>query len=305
MSSILVVGSVAFDDVETPFGSVKDALGGSATYFSLSASQFAPVKLVAVVGEDFPREHVDTLAQRGVDLAGLQSAAGKTFRWAGRYDFDLNTAHTLDTQLNVFADFHPVLPPTYADCEYVFLANIDPELQIEVLRQVPNARLRVLDTMNFWIDGKRMQLMDAIGMVDVVLLNEAEARQLAGTNSLLAAARFILNRGPKALVIKKGEHGAVLCADGCYFVAPAYPLDQVMDPTGAGDSFAGGFVGYLCQAGDTSPAAIRRAVVYGSVIASFTVEDFGVARLLRLRPEEISKRYREFYDFTYFDDCRN
>jgi sugar/nucleoside kinase (ribokinase family) len=290
------------DDIETPFGRVREALGGSATYFSLAASHFCPVKLVAVVGADFPAQHVEVLGTRGIDLAGLQIVDGRTFRWAGRYDFDLNTAHTLDTQLNVFADFHPQLPAAYSDADHVFLANIDPELQVEVLRQVSGARLRVLDTMNYWIDGKRNELEDAVGSVDIVLMNEAEVRQFAGVSSLVSAAKRILARGPKALVVKKGEYGAVLFADGCYFVSPAYPLDEVKDPTGAGDSFAGGFIGYLSKTGDYSLDAIRRAVVFGSVVASFTVEDFSVGRLLNLTREEITHRYREFRGFTYFED---
>lgn len=302
MSNVLVVGSVAFDDVETPFGKVTDALGGSASYFSLAATLYSQVNLVGVVGTDFPRSHVSLLREKGVDVRGLQVVAGRTFRWVGRYDDDLNTAHTIDTQLNVFADFRPELPEDYRDSEFVFLANIDPELQIQVLRQVPNARLTVLDTMNFWISGKRGQLVEALGMVDVALLNEAEVRQLAGTYSLIAAAKRVRELGPKVLVVKKGEYGAVVFSDHGYFVAPAYPLENVKDPTGAGDSFAGGFVGYLAQAREVTPAAIRRAVVLGSVVASYTVEDFGVRRLARLSCGEVASRYREFRRFTLFED---
>jgi sugar/nucleoside kinase (ribokinase family) len=299
---VLVVGSVAFDDVETPFGQVKDALGGSASYFSLAASLYSQVNLVGVVGTDFHRAHVDLLREKGVDVRGLQVADGRTFRWAGRYDDDLNTAHTLDTQLNVFAEFRPQLPDDYRQCEFVFLANIDPDLQIDVLRQVPNARLRVLDTMNFWIAGKREKLVEALGMVDVALLNEAEARQLANTYSLITAAKRIRELGPKVLVIKKGEYGAVVFSEHGYFVAPAYPLENVKDPTGAGDSFAGGFVGYLAKVGEVTPSALRRAVVLGSVVASYTVEDFSVRRLTRLNCAEITARYREFKHFTSFED---
>ncbi|MDA8217266.1 MAG: PfkB family carbohydrate kinase [Dehalococcoidales bacterium] len=302
MTSVLVVGSVAFDDIETPFGLAHDTLGGSATYFSLAASTYGTVNLVAVVGEDFPARHVGTLQEKGVDTSGLQVREGKTFRWAGRYEYDLNTAHTLDTQLNVFADFHPHLPERYRDSGFVFLANIDPELQIEVLSQVPRAKLRVMDTMNFWIERRREHLTKAISLVDIVLMNEAEVRQFAGTYSLVAAARQVLALGPKALVVKKGEYGAVLFADSGYFAAPAYPLEEVKDPTGAGDSFAGGFVGYLSSVSEITDDAIRRAIVHGSVIASFTVEDFGVGRLVSLTSEEVSVRYREIRRFTYCED---
>ena len=302
MGEVLVVGSVALDDIETPFGRVKDALGGSATYFSLAARLYSKVNVVAVVGKDFPRCHVELLRAKGVNTEGLHVSDGSTFRWAGRYDYDLNTAQTLETQLNVFADFHPRLPESYARSEFVFLANIDPELQIEVLRQVPRAKLRVLDTMNFWIERKRPQLLEALSQVDVALMNEAEARQLAGTYSLVAAARFIRSQGPDTLVIKKGEYGAVLFADSGYFVAPAYPLEDVRDPTGAGDSFAGAFVGYLSSLDTVTPAAVRRAVVLGSVVASYAVEDFSVGRLAALTCEEVVERYREFRHFTHFED---
>ncbi|MDO8672117.1 MAG: PfkB family carbohydrate kinase [Dehalococcoidia bacterium] len=299
--SVLVVGSVALDNVETPFGKVEDSLGGSATYFATAASAYAPVRLVAVVGHDFPRAHVEYLQSRGVDTAGLEIADGKTFRWAGRYDYDLNVTHTLDTQLNVFADFHPKLPDSFKDSEIVFLANIDPDLQFEVLRQVPRPQLTMMDTMNFWIQGKRDSLIRTIRAVDVVTMNESEVRMFAGTSSLLVGARRILELGPKALIVKKGESGAVLFSHASYFVAPAYPLEEVKDPTGAGDTFAGGFLGYLAKCGDMSPANIRRAVVHGSVVASFTVEDFSIGRLRTLREEEIAARYQEFKHFTHFE----
>jgi sugar/nucleoside kinase (ribokinase family) len=299
--SILVVGSVALDSVETPFGAVGEALGGSATYFSIAASLYAKVKLVAVVGSDFPSRHVELLEQAGVDLTGLQIRDGRTFRWAGRYEFDLNTAHTIDTQLNVFATFHPVLPEAHKDSSYVFLANIDPDLQYEVLQQVKGARLKVMDTMNFWIEGKREALTRTMSAVDVVLMNEAEVRQYADTYSLIAGARKILSLGPRAVVVKKGEYGCVMFADNEYFVAPAYPLEQVKDPTGAGDSFAGGFIGYLAQTDDTSSAAIKRAIVHGSVVASYAVEEFSVERLRTICQQDIDRRYRQFQEFTVFD----
>ena len=298
---VLVVGSVALDTVETPFGRVEEVLGGSATYFATAASLYTRVKIVGVVGHDFPRQHVDFLKARGIDLGGLQVQPGRTFRWVGRYDYDLNTAHTLDTQLNVFADFHPQLPEGYADSKYVLLANIDPDLQIEVLRQVRSPRLTALDTMNYWIKNKRASLEKAISLVDIVLMNEAEARQFAGTHSLVRAAKHILGLGPRALVIKKGEYGSVLFADSTYFVAPAYPLEEVKDPTGAGDSFAGGFMGYLASTERVNTAYLRRAIVHGSVVASFCVEDFSVQRLARITRAEIDQRYQEFRHFTHFE----
>ena len=304
--SILVVGSVALDSVGTPFGQVKDALGGAATYFSTVASLYDRVNLVGVVGTDFPGEHINFLASRGVDLRGLQVAEGRTFRWAARYDFDLNAAETLATELNVFADFRPVLPGEYADSEYIFLANIDPELQMSVLDQVRSPRLIALDTMNYWIESKRAALTEALKRVDIVLVNEAEARQYGGTYSLIEAARRILQLGPQALIVKKGEYGAVLFTDSddltqSYFFAPAYPLERVADPTGAGDTFAGGFVGYLARSGQLTPQAIRQAIVHGSVAASFTVEGFGVDRLRTLTLDDIQQRYEAFKSFTRFE----
>ncbi len=312
--SILVVGSVALDSIQTPFGRVKDALGGAATYFAAAARLYDEVDLVAVVGTDFPPEHIDFFRERGVNLDGLQIAEGKTFRWTGRYSYDMNTAETLDTQLNVFATFHPELPDKYRDAEYVFLANIDPVLQLEVLSQVGQPRLTVLDTMNYWINYRKKTLSQAISAVDIVLINEAEARQYANTFSLMRAARKILNMGPQALVVKKGEYGAVMFANGdvptrSFFFAPAYPLEKIKDPTGAGDSFAGGFIGYLAQQGRTAPQRrgrvtnddIKRAIIHGSVVASFTVEDFGVARLRTITMDEILARYREFKEFTNFE----
>jgi len=305
---------------------VKDALGGSATYFSAAACLYGEVvNLVAVVGRDFPQEHVEFLRNRGVNLDGLQIAAGKTFRWSGRYDYDMNTAETLNTQLNVFATFHPQLPEAYRDAEYVFLANIDPVLQLEVLSQVRQPKLTVLDTMNYWINYRKDALSQAISAVDIVLINEAEARQYANTFSLIRAARKILSQGPKALVVKKGEYGAVMFANGAvptksFFFAPAYPLEKIKDPTGAGDSFAGGFIGYLAQQGHATPHQessvtkdeIKRAIVHGSVVASFTVEDFSVERLRTLTMDEIKGRYRDFKVFSNFeptcpwtDDCEH
>ncbi len=304
--SILVVGSVALDSVQTPFGRVKEALGGTATYFSIAASLYAPVNLVAVVGTDFPQEHIDFLKERGVDLKGLQIVRGKTFRWSARYDYDLGAAETLDTQLNVFASFHPSLPDEYKGSEYVFLANIDPHLQLEVLEQVRNPGLVILDTMNYWINYKKEALTEAMTAVDIVMINEDEARQYANTFSLIRAVREILDLGPQAVVIKKGKYGACMFCDsanpisGCFF-APAYPLEKIGDPTGAGDSFAGGLMGYLARERDISREAIKRAIIHGSVVGSFAVEGFGVDRLRNLTFEEIEGRYQEFKHFTHFE----
>lgn len=298
--SLLVVGSVALDTVETPFGRAEEALGGSATYFSTAASFYTPVKLVAVVGEDFPSHHLEFLRGRQVDLAGLQVAPGRTFRWSGCYEYDLNTAHTRETHLNVFASFHPVLPPGYGDCPFVFLANIDPDLQMEVLRQVGRPRLAALDTMNYWIENKRESLARAVAMVDLVVMNEAEVREFGETPSLLKAARRILDLGPQYLVIKKGEDGAVMVTPSAYFVAPAYPLEEVRDPTGAGDTFAGGFMGYLARCGEPTLAHLRMGLVHGSVLASFTVEDFSLERLRTLTHDEIRRRVDDIKGFNCF-----
>jgi sugar/nucleoside kinase (ribokinase family) len=298
---LVVVGSIALDTLETPFGRAEDALGGSATYFSLAARLFSPVGLVGVVGTDFPRAHVEMLEAHGVDTAGLVAEDGQTFRWSGRYEFDLNVAHTLDTQLNVFADFHPRLPEPYRQAEYLFLGNIHPALQLDVLSQIERPKFVALDTMNFWIDGERAALTRVIEKVDAVLINEAEARQYARTHNLLKAARELMALGPSVVVIKKGEYGSVLFARDCHFIAPGYPLEVVKDPTGAGDSFAGAFVGYLARAGNLDEATLRRAVVHGSAVASFTCEDFSVGRLRSLDAAAVRERCAEFRRFTHFE----
>lgn len=299
MADLLVVGSVALDSVETPFGKVKEVLGGSATYFSYSASFFTQVRLLATVGQDFPTEHVALLRDRGVDVAGLKTSEGRTFRWAGQYGYDLNEAKTLDTQLNVLASFRPVLDERLRRAPFLFLANIDPELQLEVLRQMAERpRLVALDTMNFWIQRKREALLRVLAEGDVVTINDGEARQLAGEPNLVKAARAIAAMGPKTVVVKRGEYGAVMVSNGTFFVIPAFPLESVYDPTGAGDTFAGGFMGYLAGQGDVTGAVLRRAMVYGSVMASFTVEDFSLNRLTRLRREEVDERYRAFHDLV-------
>ena len=298
---ILVIGSVAFDSVETPFGRGDDVLGGSATYFSTSASFFTGVQLVAVVGDDFPEEPKEFLRSRGVDLAGLQTRPGETFRWKGRYGYDLNEAQTLETHLHVFETFHPQLPESYRKAEYVFLANIDPELQLEVLNQVERPKLIACDTMNFWIEGKREALVRTLGHVDILVINEAEVRQLADEANLVKASRAVLAMGPKTLVVKRGEYGVLVFTEHSIFSAPAYPLEEVFDPTGAGDTFAGGFMGYLAATNNLSDETIRKATVFGSVMASFTVEDFSLNRLCKLSWSEVEDRFRRFQTLTAFE----
>ena len=300
--SILVVGSVAFDSVETPFGKADNVLGGSATYFSTAASYFSDVKLVAVVGEDFPDEHIDFLKNKGVDVNGLKRVPGKTFRWQGSYDYDLNEAHTLATHLNVFEKFKPEIPLAYQDTPYVFLANIDPAIQLDVLLQVEKPKFVACDTMNFWIEGKPQDLKRLLSKVDLFVLNEGEAREFAGEPNLVKAAKQILSYGPKTLIIKRGEYGALMFNGNSVFSAPAYPLESIFDPTGAGDSFAGGMMGYLANTDDTSEANIRQAIIFGSVMASFNVEDFSLNRMKTLTLKEIHERYREFKQLTHFED---
>ena len=298
--SILVVGSVALDSIRTPFGEAEDILGGSATYFSVAASFFNDVRMVAVVGEDFPSEHIEFLASRKVDLGGLKRVPGKTFRWQGYYEFDLNDAHTMDTQLNVFEDFDPDIPEEFRDSEYVFLANIHPELQLKVLMQMRSPRLVICDTMNFWIENQREALLETISHVDYILLNDAEARQLSGEPNLVSAGRKLLTLGPQRVIIKKGEHGVVMLGKGVFFSLPAYPLETVFDPTGAGDTFGGGFLGSLSRHPEMREEDIRRSIVYGSVVASFNVESFSCDRLRALTADEIEDRYREFASITFF-----
>lgn len=299
---IVVVGTVAFDTVETPFGRGENVLGGSATYFSTSASFFADVSLVAVVGEDFPAEHVQFLQSRNIDTAGLQRIPGRTFHWTGRYGYDLNEAQTLDTQLNVLTEFKPDLPAPYRAAEYLFLANIDPDLQLEVMAQVQRPKLVACDTMNFWISSKPEALREVLRKVDIVVINEGEARQFTGESNLIKAARAIIALGCKRLVVKRGEYGVLMFTADSVFAAPAYPLEEVFDPTGAGDTFAGGFMGYLANTGDLSEDGIRQAIVFGSVMASFNVEDFSLERMKRLDYREIEARYKSFKSLTTFRD---
>lgn len=299
---IVVVGTVAFDTVETPFGRGENVLGGSATYFSTSASFFTDVSLVAVVGEDFPEEHISFLQSRSIDTTGLQRIPGKTFHWSGRYGYDLNEAQTLDTHLNVLMEFRPDLPESYRDAEYLFLANIDPDLQMEVLQQVRRPKLVACDTMNFWISSKPEALRQVLQKVDIVVINEGEARQFTGEVNLVKAARCIIGLGCKRLVVKRGEYGVLMFTEDSVFAAPAYPLEDVFDPTGAGDTFAGGFMGYLANSGDLTEEGIRQALVFGSVMASFNVEDFSLDRMKRLEYADIESRYKSFKSLTNFRD---
>lgn len=301
---VLVIGSIALDTLETPFGKAEEVLGGAGSYFSLAASVLTPVRLVGVVGADLPERHLETLRSHGVDLQGLQRVQdGKTFRWTGRYEYDMNVAHTLDTQLNVFGDFQPALPPSYRDTEYVYLANITPRLQLEVLEQVENPRFVGLDSMNFWIGNPetKRDLTEVIKRVNAVFMNDAEIRQYTGKYNLFEAARDVLSLGPQVVLMKKGEHGAVAVSREGIFVAAAYPLESVKDPTGAGDSFAGGFMGQIAQSGATSWPGIKRAMVFGSVIASFAVEAFSVDGLLRMTREAIHERYETLRQCTMFE----
>ncbi len=299
--SILVVGSVALDTVETPFGKADDALGGSAIYFSAAASYFAPIRVVGVVGEDFPEERLEFLSKRNVDLTGLESKPGKTFRWGGRYGFDLNSRETLFTHLNVFEDFAPVIPDKYRDSQMVFLANIAPELQLDVLQQIKSPRLVALDTMNFWIEGSLTALKETLMHIHVLIINDSEVRQLAKEPNLVKAVRAIREMGPKVLIVKKGEHGALMFIEDSYFWAPAYPLEFIYDPTGAGDTFAGGFMGYLAKTGELSKENYRRALIFGSTMASFCVEKFSLEKLVDLKDEEIRERFTDFWHMTHFD----
>jgi len=300
--SLLVVGSIAYDSVETPFGKVDDVLGGAAAHFASAASFFAKVKMVGVVGDDYDLANLDFLKAREVDLEGVTRAKGKTFRWKGRYGYNLNEAETLDTQLGVFADFKPELPSEYRKAPYVFLANIHPELQLYVLKQAQNTKLVALDTMNFWIEGERPALKKTLSAVDMVIINEGEVRQLSGEYNLVKAARAVLSYGPSRLIVKRGEYGALMFTEDHIFASPAYPLEAVFDPTGAGDSFAGGVMGHLARTGDLSNNNLRQAIIVGSVMASFHVEDYSMDRNKTLLEAEVHERFRAFRALTEFED---
>lgn len=293
-SPVLIVGSVAFDDLEMPSGTFNDVIGGAATYSSIAASLLGPVRIVGVVGEDFPDAMLADLERRGVETAGIERAKGKSFRWRGRYSPDLASRETLDTQLNVFADFRPKIPASFKSTPVVLLGNIHPALQLEVLAQIDKPRLVVADTMNFWITGEPKLLGDVLKKVDLLVINDEEARQLSGIHNLVKAARDIMKRGPSRLIVKRGEHGALFFdANGAFF-APAYPLEEVLDPTGAGDSFAGGLVGYIARVGDLEPHTMRRAMYFGSALGSFCVEGIGPRRLLEVSRGDLETRMKAF-----------
>lgn len=304
MSSITVVGTVAFDAIETPFGKTDKIVGGAATYISLAASYFLKnINLVSVVGGDFPKQQIALMQSKGINMEGLQIKENeKSFFWAGKYHLDMNTRDTLATELNVLATFDPVMPDSYKNSEFVMLGNLMPQVQMKVLNQMrKRPKLVVLDTMNFWMENSRKELDEVMKMIDVLTINDAEARELSGEYSLVKAAKKILTMGPRYLIIKKGEHGALLFNERNVFFAPALPLEEVFDPTGAGDSFAGGFIGYIASTNDISFDNMKRAIIYGSAMASFTVEKFGTERLLALTKEDIEERIQEFIDLVQFD----
>ena len=298
---LLVVGSVALDSVETPFDKVKDALGGSAVFFASAASLLTPVQVVGVVGDDYPMAELQKLAKRGVDLRGVEVAKGESFRWAGRYNFDLSSRDTLETRLGVFANFKPRIPAEFRRSEFVFLGNIDPELQMEVLDQVEKPTFVACDTMNYWIQGKKKELMKLLERVDCLLVNDSEVRELSGDWHLHRAARWVLDHGPRFVVIKKGEHGAVLVGEGKVFFVPAFPLEDVFDPTGAGDAFAGGFMAHLARHGELSDRRLRLAMVYGSAMGSFAVERFSVKRFDEISAADVKARVHAYRDLVHFE----
>lgn len=298
--SLLVVGTVAFDSIETPFGSAERILGGSAAYFALGASFFAPVRVVGVIGKDFPQDYLDIFTERSIDIAGIKRESGDTFHWRGRYHEDINQRDTVELHLNVLAGFEPVLPDHYRDAEYLFLGNIDPRMQMEVLSQIRRVKLVACDTMDHWIRESQEELKKVLKRIEMLVINDSEARLLSGYDNIVKAARAILRLGPKTVLIKRGEYGVLQFTDSSVFATPAYPLEEVFDPTGAGDSFAGGLMGHLARSGDHSEGGLRRAIVYGSVVASFTVEDFGVQRLTAVKLAQIEERYQRFVRLTDF-----
>jgi sugar/nucleoside kinase (ribokinase family) len=299
---LLIVGSVGLDTVITPFDKVEDALGGSSTYISLAASYFSgPIKLVGVVGTDFPKKYIQLMEDHNINLEGLQVEEGKTFRWGGKYHYDLNVRDTLFTELNVFESFDPIIPVNLKKSKYVCLGNIDPVLQMRVLEQLENPQFVVCDTMNYWIEGRRDELLKLLPMVHVLIINDSEARLLANEPNLVKASKKIIDMGPQTLIIKKGEHGAMLFTDDTIFSAPAYPMEMIFDPTGAGDSFAGGFIGHLFKTRDLSPNNLKCAVIYGSSMASFCVEQFSTKGLEDLSYLKIQDRYREFLNLSRID----
>ncbi len=301
--SLLVVGSIALDSVSTPFGQTADALGGSAVFFSVAGAVLHRVQIVGVVGADYPKAELERLAKMGcgIDLAGVSQAAGESFRWKGKYSYDLQNRETLETRLGVFADFHPKIPEAFRAARYVFLGNIDPELQLDVLDQVRAPKLVACDTMNYWIHSKRDVLLELLRHIDILMVNDSEARELSGDWNIYRAARWVLAHGPKKVVIKQGEHGALLADPGLVFKVPGYPLEEVFDPTGAGDAFAGGFLAHLARSDDVSEGNLKRAMVYGAVMGSFAVEAFGVQRFERVTVQDVEQRVRAFHSLVWFD----
>lgn len=295
----IIIGTVALDSLETPFGKVKDVMGGSATYASIAASFFSKPGILSIVGKDFPKKHINYLNERGINTEGI-ILGNKTFRWQGFYEFDMNEAKTIKTELNALESYKVQVPENYKEAKYVFLANIDPELQLDVINNIKKPELVVMDTMNFWIEHKREQLLKTIGKADILVLNDSEARQLFDTPNLVKAANAALKLHTHAVIIKKGEHGALLFTDSKHFNAPGYPLENIKDPTGCGDSFGGALIGYLSKTKDLSETNLRKAVVYGSVLASFNAEDFSIERLKKINNEDIEKRYKEFKDMGKF-----
>lgn len=299
--SLLVVGSIALDSVQTPFGDTADAPGGSAVFFSAAAAILHPVQVVGIIGSDYPLGALKALTAKGVDLAGVEQAEGESFRWKGRYSYDLSSRETLDTRLGVFADFHPKIPEKFREAQFLFLGNIDPGLQLGVLDQVRAPRLVACDTMNYWIHSKRDLFLEVLRHVNLVMVNDSEARELSGEWNIYKAARWIIERGPARAVIKQGEHGALLVGPDATFKVPAYPLQEVFDPTGAGDAFAGGFMAYLAETGDLGEASLRRAMVYGAAMGSFAVEAFGIQGLDAVTRADVRARVRGFKELVHFD----
>ncbi len=298
--NIVTLGTIALDTIKTPFGSVKDVLGGSGVYFSIAANFFTECGILGVVGRDFPREYMGILESANIDLSGIEYSDGKTFRWSGSYEYDMNHAHTLKTELNVLETFSPKIPDNYKNCKFLFLANIDPEIQIEVLRKI-KPKYSLCDTMNFWIEHKKKELLEILAMVDMVIVNDGEAREICNTSNLIKAGRSLLDMGVKKLVIKKGEHGALFFSNDTFFSVSAYPLENVVDPTGAGDSFAGGTVGYLAKNGSVDDSMIKRGMVYGSVMASYVIESFSIEKFQNLSKEKIQERYNKFKEIVAFE----
>jgi sugar/nucleoside kinase (ribokinase family) len=297
--TLLVVGSIALDSIFTPFGETADALGGSAVYFSVAGSILHPVQVVGVIGKDYPRQELENLAARGIDWGGVEQAEGESFRWKGKYSYDLQSRETLETRLGVFADFQPRLPPAFRSAKFVFLGNIDPDLQLGVLEQVSSPELVVCDTMNYWIQGKKAALLQLLSRVDVLMVNDSEARELSGDWNIHRAGRWILRHGPKRVVIKQGEHGALLIEPRRTFYVPAYPLENVFDPTGAGDAFAGGFMAYLARTRSVAEDNVRRAMVYGAAMGSYAVEQFGIRGFDRITLGDVEQRVQAFQDLTH------